>query len=124
MRGHPTHRIWWKPRFSLRAVLILVTLACVYLAAWRATATKGLKNTQSYVNSRYNGEGPPVEATKIPFILAATYDRTVIVDNTIRHTRHRTYYHWLAGSVGEIATTETTVKQLILAPKAAKLQKH
>lgn len=30
---------WWRPRFSLRTLAILVTLVCVCFGAWEATRT-------------------------------------------------------------------------------------
>src|SRR6185436_2058202 len=34
----------WRPRFSLRTLLVLVTLTCIYFAAWEVTKRKGVEN--------------------------------------------------------------------------------
>jgi hypothetical protein len=33
----------WRPRFSIRAVMITVTLICAYFAAWDATKKYGIE---------------------------------------------------------------------------------
>src|SRR5262245_57633513 len=33
----------WRPRFSLKTLLILVTFVCVYFAAWEVTKRQGVK---------------------------------------------------------------------------------
>jgi hypothetical protein len=36
---------WWRPRFSLRTLAIVVTLACAYFAAWEATKRYGVPSS-------------------------------------------------------------------------------
>ena len=39
----------WRPRFSLRTLAILVTLACAYFGAWEATKQYGVPAVQWHV---------------------------------------------------------------------------
>src|SRR3954465_5276826 len=49
----PTRR---KPRFSLRILLILMTIACLYLGCWFPTATSGVRD----INDRYSKPSRPM----------------------------------------------------------------
>jgi hypothetical protein len=54
----------YKPHFSLRTMLILVTLVCVYITLWRATTIVGVRD----VNVRFDGTYYSASA-KLPLIL-------------------------------------------------------
>jgi hypothetical protein len=40
-------RQWWRPRFNIRTLTIVVTLACVYFAAWETTKRASVPAVQA-----------------------------------------------------------------------------
>ena len=44
---------WFRPRFSVRVLLIVLTLICAYLACWKPTKERGVRDAMNMVN------GPP-----------------------------------------------------------------
>lgn len=42
----------WRPRFSLRTLLILVTLGCAYLACWGPTRTRGVPDVFRFATNQ------------------------------------------------------------------------
>ena len=50
----PASPLKWRPRFSVRAVLITVTMICAYFGAWGATKTHGIQ----YPKIEYGPVGP------------------------------------------------------------------
>ena len=42
MTSQPSKPKRWRPRFSIRTLVVFVTLACCYLGAWEATKTWGI----------------------------------------------------------------------------------
>jgi hypothetical protein len=39
----------WRPRFSVRTLVIVVTLVCVYAACWGPTKTKGVSDVHLFL---------------------------------------------------------------------------
>ncbi len=44
MTTQPTTSKRWRPRFSVRTLVILVTLVCCYAACWGPTKTRGVED--------------------------------------------------------------------------------
>ena len=83
----PTTPKRWRPRFSLRTLVILVTLVCCYAACWGPTRTRGVKD----VVQLYEWVIPGWSAsTSLPLV--------VHVDNG--RTHH--YYFWFFGYVAKL----------------------
>ena len=41
----------WRPRFSVRTLVVLVTLVCCYAACWGPTKRQGFKDVVNHVRS-------------------------------------------------------------------------
>lgn len=44
--------MWWQPKFSVRAMLLLVTLVCVYAACWRPTSDYGMADVKDFIDAQ------------------------------------------------------------------------
>jgi hypothetical protein len=89
-------------RFSVRTLAIVVTLACAYLAAWKATMKYGLSTPYEirYITNatggRFTVRGPASESSPMPFIIRRHgYMDSYIVRPGPKPTPR--YYLWLFG---------------------------
>jgi hypothetical protein len=82
----------WRPRFSVRTLVIVVTLVCCYAACWGPTKTRGLEDVREYVLQRSSrshfGEAFYTSA-KVPLVVGITSTRT-------------RYYFWFFGYVAKL----------------------
>jgi hypothetical protein len=84
----------WRPRFSLRALIVVVTLACAYLACWRFTATAGVEAVIYHV---YGYEIAPIDdwdfnpSTPLPMIVGIDESHSVGLSSIMIQRR---YYFW------------------------------
>lgn len=86
----------FRPRFSVRKLVIFVTLVCVYFGTWEATKRYGVPDcSDSFL--RYQQDAVHAAATPIPLIV--TQDHCYLDDNngdpTFRNPRR--YYVWIFG---------------------------
>ena len=84
----PTVTSIWRPRFSVRTLAIVVTLVCVYFAAWEATKRYGLKAIP-------NGSVSPM-----PFIVGSdkfTETHSLLNRNITMISRRRQFHFWAFG---------------------------
>ena len=100
----PTTPKRWRPRFSVRTLVIVVTLVCCYAACWGPTKTRGPGDVQSRVNELVKAwtSGAFRVATDAevvaPLIIAtheSHYDSTSV-------TESRRYYLWFFGYVAKL----------------------
>ena len=83
-------------RFSVRTVLLLVTLFWVYLGTWQSAKTRVIKDVESYARS--NGSSPTEAARPVaPFVVEVSSSTLYTGPLTILHRRQ--YYVWLFGRV-------------------------
>ena len=99
MTTKPTTPKRWRPRFSVRMLLIVVTLVCAYLACWKATIRCGIadvmtvyEGNNSYNYWRHRSRSP------LPFVISADIDKRV----NGRVMTERTYLVWLIGTYKRI----------------------
>jgi hypothetical protein len=89
-------------RFSLKKLLILVAVVCLYLGCWFPTATSGVR----HVNAKYSVQSAP----KTPLLLVRdVYEQEIQQQGTpliarIVTRRTRTYYFWFFGWSAELFT--------------------
>ena len=81
-------------RFSLRTLLVLVTLVCVYLAAWEATKRYGVPEFTRRMNPSME---TPDASSPMPFIVGVT-DVVELTDDLGQNSVHmRCHFFWFFG---------------------------
>jgi hypothetical protein len=105
-------RRWWRPRFSVRTLAILITLVCAYFGLLDATKKFGVPNLHPLTDPirpdpRTNSvrAEPRIVATDAPLPLIVRCDerREGLAWAPVTHkpmtivTRNRCYYVWLFG---------------------------
>jgi hypothetical protein len=108
----------WPPKFSVRTLVIVVTLVGAYLGCWEATKYNGLRD----VNIRATwGEGGilvfpddadhpaivPVSlgmnaASSVPFIVGIDPPQGAVSIESIIKTSQRHYYFWFFGYIAKL----------------------
>jgi len=83
----------WRPRFSVRTLVIVVTLVCCYAACWGPTNRRG-KGDVRYAPRPDGREGNHGVAT---FAIAPLFIR-----REEPYTRERSYYFWFFGYVAKL----------------------
>jgi hypothetical protein len=88
----------WRPKFSLRLLMLLVTLVCLYFAGWQLTVTRGAKSLAHYLRGERNrlGNSIPIEV-KAPFVLAAQLSTISNRPTGLRVVRTKSLYLWAFG---------------------------
>ena len=84
----------WRPRWSIRILLIIITLICAYLACWGPTKNQGVADVV-----REKVSGPQIEAVA-PFIVRAETWNLTGPDKVTRS--YRRYYFWFFGYVAKL----------------------
>jgi len=81
----------WRPRFSVRTLVILVTLVCCYAACWGPTKTQGIADINSRVDSSLVQPFVPlVLRTESPYL---NFRHGVIWEH---------YYFWFFGYIAKL----------------------
>ncbi len=117
---HSTHTTpkRWRPRFSVRTLVILVTLVCCYAACWGPTKTRGPGDVQSRVNELTKARasfGRPSGAFRVatdaevvaPLIIAtheSHFENWIPLGSTLSMSvpQSRSYYFWFFGYVAKL----------------------
>ncbi len=107
----------WRPQFSLRALTVVVTFVCMYVARWTATISKGIPSVANHVSSASyvgpNGERFEIEGSApfygqpnspVPFLITVPEFRGVVFDAngediTPGQLCERHYYFWFLGHI-------------------------
>jgi len=101
----------WRPRFSVRTLVILVTLVCCYAACWGPTKTRGVKDVVEQVNGpQYDANSPVDDETLLGASIvrpvglntSTTIPLVVGIDENYRGGVSRHYYFWFFGYVAKL----------------------
>ena len=87
----------YRPRWSLRLLLIVVTLVCAYLACWVATKKQGIQDVRGQIENSRN------EAAVLPLIVGI--DRPTVYEvfsARLVAWERRCYYFWFFGYVAKL----------------------
>ncbi len=101
----PTTPKRWRPRFSVRTLVVLVTLVCCYAACWAPTKRSGVSDVDTYVNWR-----GVADATRNVNGASAALPLVVAIDERdyefdpfyYNRTAKRCYYFWFFGYVAKL----------------------
>ena len=89
----------WRPRFSVRTMVIIVTLLCTYLGCWRATQSIGTRDVKLLL-----GRQVGKTESAVPFTVSihelVHFDSDARRLMGIERTRH--YYFWFFGYVAKL----------------------
>jgi hypothetical protein len=103
----------WRPRFSIRTLVILVTLVCVYVACWGPTKTWGVRDVLDYVASQWfeSPDGPMSRDTSRP--CAVPLPLIVVVDEwdnseSTGMGMYRRLYFWCFGWIVKLPSRKLT----------------
>ena len=89
----------WRPRFSVRTLVVVVTLVCLYLAGRIPTERQGLDDVHRYVAARPGQNWPRNASTPFPLIVGID-DMTISANTSLRQFDvRRRYYFWFFGLV-------------------------
>lgn len=86
----------WRPRFSVRTLVVLVTLACCYAACWRATKTRGVADVTQHVSTNPFLIDPHSVAW-LPLMVKTDVSTPFGGDDRVE-----LYYFWFFGYVAEL----------------------
>ena len=95
----------WRPRFTVRALLIVLTLACAFLACWEPTKVKGLRDVRSHLaKTRYYGWYFVANETAICPMIIQTDEPGKLFDGFLLRTEPHTrrYYVWFFGYITKL----------------------
>ena len=110
MTTNPTTPKRWRPKFSLRTLVILVTLVCCYAACWGPTKTRGgrdvEKHTYAYAWTRLPRRpvGRRDQEPVLPFIVRSTE-----LGIFTKQRERREYYFWFFGYVVKLPYERETL---------------
>jgi len=112
---------WWRPRFSVRTLVIVVTLVCAYLACWMRTRTQGIDDVAMHASRVYMSGPYVMEPNLIPYQDVADLTRraehwhaiSVVpfvvsinqsddIGSTIWVPVHNKHYFWFFGYVAKL----------------------
>ena len=120
MTSHHDKAKWLRPRFSIRTLVIVVTLVCCYAACWGPTKRQGVEDVASYLVSERripSGADPgfveQAERNFREYIVAHASPRApmvIVIDDESRvidgidpgESWHRYYYFWFFGYVAKL----------------------
>lgn len=96
---------WWT-RFSVRTLMVLVTLVCVYLACWRLTATVGVTDVIVHVYGYdIRTDGFDLDAwTPMPMVVRLEEQHSIGGPGSIVFMRR--YYFWYFCGVRRVPLRE------------------
>ena len=86
MTSHPDKPNRWRPRFSVKTLVIVVTLVCCYFGTWELTK-RGLPSLDQSARP----------TSPMPFVVAGDY--FTVSGNRQLSRQGRTYYFWFFGYV-------------------------
>jgi hypothetical protein len=110
----------WRPRFSVRTLVIVVTLVCCYSACWGPTKRRGVEDVASYlVSRRANPSRSDPElieqrersfrkyvvanaSPRGPLVIAIDDESAAIGAISPGARWHRIYYFWFFGYVAKL----------------------
>lgn len=106
MTTHPDKRKRWRPRFTVRTLVVVMTLVCCYMACWMVTERQGVSDVYHFTASKLEDQGHKTALDWqdfMPEFLNASANTPFLVglDTLTSPTTHR-YYFWFFGYVAEL----------------------
>ena len=110
MTTQPTTPKRWRPRFSLRTLVVLVTLVCGYFGCWEITKRFGISDIvhRDYVLHGLSDDEELQVVKTLSLEGVVSSPSPFVVSNQTTFNRHfpftggRIYYFWFFGYVAEL----------------------
>jgi hypothetical protein len=113
-------------RFSLRGLIVLTTVACMYFACWIPTKTTGVVDVIAYFSGKYQDK-PAAHAVPVaPLLLRVTAERSDLSGTTLSRVKESAYCFWILGATVEVpftATSTTTSSMTITLPSTSPIRR-
>jgi hypothetical protein len=104
MTTQPTPKRW-RPRFSVRTLVVLVTLVCGYAACWGPTKTRGVRDVHDYCYPQWvQAITPATASSRLPLVVSVDDHLTSLSVSAGTHglLSRRRYYCWFFGYVAKL----------------------
>ena len=88
----------WRPRWSIRILLIVITLICAYLACWGPTKSQGVQDVENHLNLDYY---EPAEMV-VPLVVTTVEEEYSEHQGFLTFYSFRRYYFWFFGYVAKL----------------------
>ncbi len=88
----------WRARFSIRTLVIVVTLVCLYAACWGPTKTRGVKD----VIASETRSGTIVHDTSLVIPLVVPIHWEGGTPSRPKWVEHWDYYYWFFGYTAKL----------------------
>jgi hypothetical protein len=105
-------------RFSLRRLMSLTTIPCLYFACWIPTITAGVDDVARRYSWKYNGHAAANAAAVMPCLLRVNVVRTQGARVPLVIISEDAYCFWLFGAMSEVPYTSRVTLVQKSAPKA------
>jgi len=111
----------WRLRFSVRTLVVLVTLVGCYAACWGPTKTRGVEDVVAEVNGpQYDASNPFDDTTLLRASIvrpvgldtSATIPLVVGIDEHYRGGVSRHYYFWFFGYLAKLPFERELLPQM------------
>lgn len=91
----------WRPRFSVRTLIVVVTLVCRYAACWGPTKISGEQDVYFHVNEKWNWPSTAVDSSRRWPLLV--YVVRIVRPSEVQRSEVRGgYYFWFFGYVAQL----------------------
>ena len=95
----------WRPRFSVRTLVIVVTLVCCYAACWEPTKRQGVGDVDRRAG-RELGFDVAAKTSEADHWVSQLFDASpiipLVVGVTTPGSRRRNFYFWFFGYVAKL----------------------
>ena len=102
MTTQPDKSKRWRPRFSVRTLVIVVTLVCCYAACWGPTKGQGVKDVERYVQENPHASLFSFHESDVWLIETVTMPLVPLVVASDSVIGERRYYFWFFGCVAKL----------------------
>ena len=115
MTSNGTNPKRWRPGFSLRTLVIFVTLVCVYFGAWEATKTFGVPAVEEFAVKGHGEFGRRIADphSPMPFCVHVTRHRLDYpspAGGGLMMRYYRRYYLWFFGLIVHLKDEDQPLK--------------
>ena len=106
MTSHKEKMKRWRPRYSVRTIVIVVTMTCCYAACWSATKQQGVSDVYRFTANQLHEQGRSfaldMQSPMSEFLDASAPVPFIVGLDAFRTKEPRRYYFWFFGYVATL----------------------